>query len=189
MVWQRFTQSWGFWSLINYLPAQNQTFQKTRRFFSPADFSSPSSQYCGYCDSCRSAGTCSSNFTLSLYDLHFEGHFEGCCSTKQSRDLTRAFRFLLFLTTILTSPGSTAPYIRGNSSGTFILESTAETRTFLSSAKHSSWLKHPMNYSHLPETTGTLRRGPNPTYRAASHQLHQCTCLGRHITRREDRRF
>lgn len=33
MVWQRFAQSWGFWSLINYLPAQNQTFQKTRRFF------------------------------------------------------------------------------------------------------------------------------------------------------------
>lgn len=129
--------------------------------------------------------TCFSNFTLSLYDLHFEG----CCSTKQSCDLTRAFRFLLFLTTILTSPGCTAAYIRGNSSGTFVLESTAETRTLLPSVKHSSWLKHPMNYRHHPETSAAQRCSPNPTHRAASHQLHQCTCLGWHVTRRENRRF
>lgn len=90
----------------------------------------------------------------------------------------------------LASPGCTAPYIRGNSSDTFILESTAETRWLFFhqlSTVHESSI--PL-IKAIPETRAAPPRcGPNPAYRAASHQLHQCTCLGWHIPRREKRRF
>lgn len=181
MVWQRFIHSWSFWSLINYLPAQNQTLSGLflhQRLIVPL----PS-----IVDIVTHVGL----QTYLLQQFYTQPLRPSLWRLLLNKAILWSHQSLQISPLPLYHPyisGCIAAYIRANSSGTFILESTAETRTFLPSVKHFSWLKHPINYSHTPETPAAPRCGPNPTYRAASHQLHQCTCLGWHITRRENRR-